>query len=567
MRCPSCGAEQPDTELVCMECHNYLNLSEEELDRVERYRLSTHTELLCVMFCDVSGFTTVANASLSESQRILALHAAIVQPLIERDQSGEIVNTAGDGILIVFANPATAVECALRIHEAVFRYYQGILQDADVLAAIQARGLKRTPGAHDMQHRVHIGLHLGIVTRGGRTSRDVFGHNVNIACRLCDLGGPGQTYMSPPVYDNARLIIGDNEELQWQSWDELPIRGIATPMTVWGVTQRPINHLTSPRGMAASKRAPRVRVSLALAAVGLLAAVVVGGLAGSMLIRGKAKAPAGVIAPTPNTGRMSAAPAQADAPLPPVIALVVNPGDDDAPMDPGDGAIAPPTPTPADETPAPPADPNAGGSATTQPPMPQPERVVPAPSEETAPPPASDPEIKRYFSLLLKYRKIIEYGDGVRKHNGTLTVIRGASSLLIAVGVDEQAAKDARMVITFDGNNDGKLQSEAESPYLDLQVSAAGPGAEGGKPVVMPLNDGAPGDPLPAIAAVVGRPVHHGTGTVWIFRMPYDELGTGFGMTVKFRLEYTPTPADGALYHPPSPDGATLRDILIPEGK
>lgn len=564
MRCPSCGAEQPETELVCMECHNYLNLSEEELDRVERYRLSTHTELLCVMFCDVSGFTTVANASLSESQRILALHGAIVNTLIERDQSGEIVNTAGDGILAVFANPATAVECALRIHEAVFRYYQGILQDADILTAIQARELKRTPGAHDMQHRVHVGLHLGIVTRGGRTSRDVFGHNVNIACRLCDLGGPGQTYMSPPVYDNARLIIGDRTELSWQSWDELPIRGIATPMTVWGVAQKPIHQLTSPRG-AATKARGRVRVSLALVAVGLLAAVVVGVLAGSTLIRNKTKAPLGATVPTPNTGRMSAAPAQADTPLPPVIALTVEPGDDETPVATGEGETAPPTPS--GETPAPPVDANATGTAVTQPPLAQPEKVTPPAAEAETPPPSSDPEIKRYFPLLLKYRKIIEFGDGSRKVNGALTVIRGKSSLLIAVGVDEQADKDAHMAITFDGNNDGKLQSEDASPYLDLQVSAAGPGAEGSKPAVLPLKDGAPGDPLPAIPAIAGRAVHHGTGTVWIFRVPYDELGTAFGMTLKFRLDYTKSENDDAVYHPTSLDGAKLRDLVIPEGK
>lgn len=560
MRCPSCGAEQPDTELVCMECNNYLNLSEDELDRVERYRLSTHTELLCVMFCDISGFTTIANLSLSESQRILALHNAIVTALVERDRAGEIVNTAGDGILVVFANPASATECALRIHEAVYRYYQGILLDLDILSALQARGLKQTPGQHDMPHHVHVGLHLGIVTRGGRTSRDVFGHNVNIACRICDLGGPGQTYLSPPVYDNARLIIGDREELQWANWEELPIRGIASPLTVWGVVQKPYNHLTSPRGITAAKKAVRMKVPLALAAAGLLLAVVIGGVVGMLMIRRNNQSTA---APAPVAARMTLPGTGADEQtLQPIYALVIDASDLESASG-ENGATAPSTPT--GETPAA-TEPNATASATTQPPVTQPEKATPTTAEESpVAPPTSDPEIKRYFPLLIKNLKKtpIELSDGQLKATGAITVIRGKTSLLIAVGIDEKAPTDAHLALLLDGNNDGKLNSVTTDPFLDLLVNAAGPGSDA-KPDVLALKDGESGDPLPAIPAIVGRAVYHGTGTVWIFRVPYDELGITTGSTIKFRLDYTSGKDALAIYHPPSQDGKKLRDIMIP---
>jgi class 3 adenylate cyclase len=555
MRCPSCGAEQPDTELVCMECNNYLNLSEEELDRVERYRLSTHTELLCVMFCDISGFTTIANQSLGQSQRILALHGAIVQTEVERDRGGEIVNTAGDGVLAVFANPATATECALRIHEATFRYYERTLDDPALLAALQVRGIKRTPAEHDVAHHVHVGMHLGIVTRGGRTSRDVFGHNVNIACRVCDLGGPGQTYMSPPVYDNARLIIGDRLDLRWLAWEELPIRGIATPMTAVGVAQHPYYQILPPRGIKPAKAASRVKVPLALAAVGLVAALLAGGVVATVMARRNGQTALRLPLPRPIAARLG------EEALPPIVASVAEPVAEEAPAPESEN---PPTATdPATTAPVLTGDANAASSGTvTTPVLTPPDKATPPATEEPVKAPAMDPDIRAYFPHLLKAGTSIELGDGKGKIPGTLMVIRAKRALLVAVGVEEQTTAESQLALVFDGNRDGKLQSEAVSPYLDLLVSAAGPGAE--TPLVLlALLDGAPGDPL-EISGVAGKVVPHSTRTVWMFRIPYDELGVTSGMRVNFRIDYTADKDTPTVHHPPSAEGKALREIMIP---
>lgn len=559
MKCPSCGAEQPDGELVCFECNNYLNLSEEELDRVERFRLSTHTELLCAMFCDISGFTVLANQSLVHSQKILSIHGAIVQAIVERDRAGEVVNTAGDGVLAVFANPAVAVECALRMHEVTTQYYAGVLKDEHVLRALHQAGLKPTPAAHDPQHFIHIGMHLGIVTRGGRTSRDVFGHNVNVACRLCDLASRGQTYMSEAVYDNARLIIGDRADLRWQTWKELPIRGIATPMSVVGVAQQPYHPILPPRGIKLSAmKKPLLRNPLALAGAGL---VVVAAIALAISVLGH----------TPKTNIAEPAPPARPAPtatpaeetLPPVVATFST-----LPDEPEPAAEDTPPAIPAGEQGsasvstvlAPPSTANESSTATVFPPTVAPD----APKNPPLPP--ADREVRRALPILLRGGAPIALGAGPDKRlTGTLNVMRGKEALLIAVGVDVHAEGTAAMTLLVDGNSDGKLNSESDPPIFDVLLRRGGPGGDTAGLQCLSLKDGKPATPLAEPKGYAARAVHHSNRTIWVFRVPLDDLGASSGMYVKFRAEYQPDGPEGApLYHPPSPTGTQLREIAIP---
>ncbi|HOS43872.1 MAG TPA: hypothetical protein PK794_09300, partial [Armatimonadota bacterium] len=390
----------------------------------------------------------------------------------------------------------------------------------------------------------------------------VFGHNVNIACRLCDLGAPGQTYMSTPVYDNARLIIGDRADLRWLAWEELPIRGIAAPMTVVGVAQHPYYEILPPRGINTAKRTGGLKVPLAMAAAGLAVAVLIGGAVGVMMKRGPSASP--VTVATPMAARSG------EEPLPPVVATVADPleeepADPDAPAPSPDGDTSPPdgeAAPPDAEAPGTETDPHAAATATAVTLTPTPD---PSPPPATAEPktPAMDPDIKAYFPHLLKPGAPITLGDGAGANvPGTLTIIRAKGALLVAVGVEEPTTAESRLALVVDGNRDNRLQSERESPFLDLMLSAAGPGAET-PPALLALKDGSPGDPL-TVHGAAGRVTTQGRRTVWMFRVPFSALGVTSGMRVNFRVDYAADTEAAVLRHPPGADGRGLRELAIP---
>ncbi|MHB9023122.1 MAG: adenylate/guanylate cyclase domain-containing protein [Armatimonadota bacterium] len=559
MKCPSCGASQPDGELVCQECNNYLNLSEAELDRVERFRLSTHTELLCVMFCDISGFTRLADQSQSHSQKVLAVHAAIVQAISEEDRAGEVVNTAGDGLLVVFANPAVAAECALRMHEATHQFYSGTLTNDHIIHALQKAGQKPHAGLHDVPHRIHIGLHLGIVTRGGRTSRDVFGHNVNICCRLCDLAGPGQTYMSVPVYDNARLIMGERAGLEWKTWKDLPIRGISAPMTVMGVVQQPLHQILPPRGVKLPAHPLFDFRVPAVTAAGISAVLVIGLIVSLTAMRPK---------PQPMPAPVTPVVRKTEEVLPPLVAMVA-----DTPETPIQQTM---TPTAASATNY--ATGSATNSVSLQPSASSAVSTATLPVPKTAPDstqpnePGSaanaidDQDISRVFPQLLKAGSPNRLSSGETDLWGTLAAMKGKEGLLVAAGVDEHAKPEALMSLVLDGNFDGKLNSEGAPPLFDIMVSVNGPGAPAREVHAYPLKDGKLGKEITLPVGCLARALTHGTRTVWIFRVPYKELGVSGGMSVNFKVIYQPDGTAGAdvYVHPPSADGTRLRQIIIP---
>jgi len=88
------------------------------------------------------------------------------------------MNTAGDGLLIVFDSPTPAIECALAMCEA-----------------------SRVAGLE-----VRVGLHSGeVVFEGG----DVTGMAVHIGARVSALARPGEVLVSQTVRD---MVIGSGFE-------------------------------------------------------------------------------------------------------------------------------------------------------------------------------------------------------------------------------------------------------------------------------------------------------------------------------------------------------------------
>lgn len=538
MRCPSCGTYYLDNEPVCQSCGALLSVTAEELERVERYRLNANTELLCVMFADVSGFSGIANRSLSRSQRILAVHMTLSQAVFERDRAGEVVNTAGDGILAVFSNPATATERALELHAAIHHYHGGQITDGYLADALRAAKLPLHPNQDDEAYQVHIGLHLGLVTRGGRTSRDVFGHNVNIACRLCSMANEGQTYMSEAVYDNARLILGGREDLEWQVWKEQAIRGLSEPMDIVGVAQLPYHTVTPPRGM----KLPEPPKSAVFTRTPVLAAVVLAVVAASVLLISQLWPH-----PPPPTPKPTPPPMPADVLR---VRLPVFAGAEVVKLD----AVPVSSPLPPPREIASPA--NAANTAEVRDTVVEnstPANPSPTDGAELAEPPFTDAADLEHFkpdNLRLERATAIKFTETP----ALLLAFTGKEALVIAVEIKEPVNTTALMSLYLDGDLDDAFFSEGPE-FLDFLLSIGNPQNAGAKPRLQKLRDGRPGADFADLRNISARVFTRDNGALWLFRLPFRQLRLSPIKDAQFRLEYAPQGPEKPTAFYPGPTG------------
>lgn len=122
-----------------------------------------------IAFVDISGFTRLSD---ERGDDVAAAVAGSFAELADREASargGRIVKLLGDGALLRFGDPGSAIDASL-----------------DLLAAMPASGL---PAGH-------AGVATGpIVVRDG----DVFGRTVNLAARLADAAGPGELLVPADV--------------------------------------------------------------------------------------------------------------------------------------------------------------------------------------------------------------------------------------------------------------------------------------------------------------------------------------------------------------------------------
>lgn len=525
MNCPTCGYRYQEDEISCLRCGALLSVTTEELERVERYRLTQNRDLLSMLFVDISGFTGIANRSLVMSQKILVLHETLVTTIVERDNAGEVVNMAGDGLLAVFSNPAVAIERALEMQETVAQYHQGILPNDYRSWALAEVDLPTRPAPEDDHYQIHIGANLGLVTRGGRTSRDIFGHNVNVTCRLCTLAGKGQIYMTETVYDNARLILGERDDLDWEIWKDVPIRGLTEPVTIVALTQRPYHTITRPRISRFQLRSKnRLVRNLPILLVSALAVIFAVALALVSLRHFR----------TPRQGMVATAPSLTPAGTPPVA---VPPAALQEP------AAGPPS-APVESTASP------GGN------LPPP--IVTAPSSLPLP-----QEIEQFKLDLIKSGEPIQFMGTGTKMAANLATAANVDGILIAVGTNGQVSESAEMGLWIDGDGDNAFQTQKSAPYTDLLVRVQGPVTRGTSNLVA-LVAGKAADTLPAVDGLAAVSRRDSDWTTWLFRLPYTALGSERRRSLNYALQFWPAGPDKEAMAYPGGQGE-LRKLSLPE--
>lgn len=159
--------------------------------------------LATVLMTDIVGSTeTLSRVGDRAWADLLARHNAAVKSELERF-SGELIDSAGDGILALFDGPSRAIRCGAAIH-----------------ARLASLGLA-----------VRVGLHTGEIER---RPDGVRGIAVHLAARVMAEAGPGDVFVTATTRD---LVAGSG--LAFADRGKRLLKGIEEPRRLYAVVQRP----------------------------------------------------------------------------------------------------------------------------------------------------------------------------------------------------------------------------------------------------------------------------------------------------------------------------------------
>lgn len=178
----------------------------EEKERMEALFQEKFTKVLTVMFTDLKGSTSIAEAAGDlETRMLIKHHNDIVFPII-KTCNGVLVKTIGDGTLSYFENAQDGVRAATRIQKGIDDF-----------------NLKKTIKNVIL---IRIGLHTGkcIVEKD-----DIFGDVVNTASRFESSANPGEVYISEETYNS----MSDKTEIYCRFIKTTTLKGKKDPVNVY----------------------------------------------------------------------------------------------------------------------------------------------------------------------------------------------------------------------------------------------------------------------------------------------------------------------------------------------
>ncbi|MBI3859575.1 MAG: hypothetical protein HY296_04975 [Thaumarchaeota archaeon] len=139
--------------------------------------------LAAIMFTDVVGYTTLAQANEAEAMKRLEEHRAILRGIFPL-YNGKEVKTIGDAFLIEFPSALQAVTCSIEIQRQMRDRNAGLSDEKQV--------------------QIRVGVHVGDVIHA---QGDILGDAVNVSSRIEPLAPAGGVCISEQVYDHVRNKI------------------------------------------------------------------------------------------------------------------------------------------------------------------------------------------------------------------------------------------------------------------------------------------------------------------------------------------------------------------------
>jgi ATP-dependent Clp protease ATP-binding subunit ClpA len=146
---------------------------------IQTFTKNSQSPLLTIMFDDIVGSMVLYNQlGDDEFLKLIKYHDETIRKVIKRIGKGEIIKSTGDGLLMVYSDPAVAVKCALDIQK---EFLTNNLLD------------------------IRIGMDMGEVKQvGDERSRDIFGIRVSSANRIMCAAEGGHILTSRAVYEEAQ---------------------------------------------------------------------------------------------------------------------------------------------------------------------------------------------------------------------------------------------------------------------------------------------------------------------------------------------------------------------------
>lgn len=165
-----------------------------------------------VLFADLRGSTSMYETLGNSAATAVVTQSVGLLASVVRQHRGHVVKTLGDGLLAMFASPASAVEASDDMHDSLERV--GAPGDGGLPASARAVPLK-----------LQVGLAHGEVVQ---MSGDVFGDAVNVAARLLDHAGDNETLATMSVLER----LDDAMRARFRSLDRMQLRGRVEPVHV-----------------------------------------------------------------------------------------------------------------------------------------------------------------------------------------------------------------------------------------------------------------------------------------------------------------------------------------------
>jgi class 3 adenylate cyclase/tetratricopeptide (TPR) repeat protein len=218
--CPECNAHNRCSSKFCDQCGCKLSspvaratkqLSfDEKIDKIQRYlpkgltdkilsqrdSIEGERKQVTVMFCDIVGFTPLAEKLGSEeTYRVMDQVYEILIHMVH-DYEGTVNEFTGDGIMALFGAPIAledapqrAIRSAYAVHREMAKFSERLKREKQNVPTIKMR----------------IGIHTGPVVVGtlGNDLRVEFtavGDTVNLASRIEGLAEPASTYVTEETY-------------------------------------------------------------------------------------------------------------------------------------------------------------------------------------------------------------------------------------------------------------------------------------------------------------------------------------------------------------------------------
>jgi adenylate cyclase len=174
---------------------------EEILKDPERLVLTGERREVTVLFCDIRGFTAMAERMTPEAVVLLLneFYTLMIETTFRHD--GTLDKFIGDAVMAIFGAPIPSADHAAR----------AVRTALDMQAGIATLNERRAAEGRE-PIGVGIGVSLGEVVAGSvgteaRMEYTVIGDSVNIAARLESQAKPGRILLSQPTYERVRDLI------------------------------------------------------------------------------------------------------------------------------------------------------------------------------------------------------------------------------------------------------------------------------------------------------------------------------------------------------------------------